>query len=185
MEIDKKFRKAIGKVARMFGYKAESRFGRVMWYVFITSAAIVTLIVAVVLITRAYKSVKEYHEDRKYERMVNNPTYLHDYDNKYVSPYVIYHEPDCYYDCCDIQGYLFNTTLGRRTETGIEWICRSSDGDSLTCYCKNDKRGYFNRFTGEVAVPPQYEKAWIFSEGLACVMEKDASLHRPQWTKGD
>ena len=176
MKKNSMFKRAAGWVARMFGYKAESRFGRVMWHVFFTSAAVVTCIVAVALVTRAYKSLKEYHESRKYERRVTSPTYLHDYDNKYVSPYVIYHEPDCYYDCCDTQGYLFNTTIGRRTVTGIDWICRSSDGDSLACYCKNDKRGYFNRFTGEVVVPSQYEKAWIFSEGLACVMEQ-GKLH--------
>lgn len=174
MKKDNSFKQAARWVARMFGYKAESRFGRVMWYVFFTSAAIVTLIVAVVLVTRVFKSVKEYHEARRYERMVNSSTYLHDYDNKYVSPYVIYHDYD--YDNCDSKGYLFNTTIGRRTETGIQWICRSSDGDSLACYCKNDKRGYFNRFTGEVVVAPQYEKAWIFSEGLACVME-NGMLH--------
>lgn len=170
MKKDNSFKQAARWVARMFGYKAESRFGRVMWHVFFTSAAVVTLIVAVVFVTRAFKSVKEHHEVRRYERMVNSPTYLHDYDNKYVSPYVIYH------DDYPSSGYLYNTTLGRRTETGIQWMYRSSDGDSLACYNKNNKRGYFNRFTGEVVVPPQYEKAWIFSEGLACVME-NGMLH--------
>ncbi len=141
-----------------------------MWYVFFTSAAIVTFVIVFGHITRAIRSVKEYRDDRRYERMMNSPTYLHDYENKYVSPYVIYH------DDYPSSGYLYNTTLGRRTETGIQWICRSSDGDSLACYCKNDKRGYFNRFTGKLVVPPQYEKAWIFSEGLACVME-NGMLH--------
>ncbi|MCR4848098.1 MAG: WG repeat-containing protein, partial [Bacteroidales bacterium] len=47
-------------------------------------------------------------------------------------------------------------------------------GDSLSVFCSSTKgkRGYFNRFTGEVAVPAQYEKAWIFSEGMACVLDK-------------
>ena len=69
---------------------------------------------------------------------------------------------------------LYNTTLGHRTATGIQWICKSSDGDSLAVYCTNDehKRGYVNRFTGEVVIPAQYEKAWIFSEGVACVYNK-------------
>ena len=170
MKKDNVFKQAARWVARMFGYKAESRFGRVMWHVFFTSAAIVTLVVAVEHITRGIRSVKEYRDERRYERMVNSPTYLHDYDNKYVSPYVIYH------DDYPNAGYLYNTTLGRRTETDIQWMYRSSDGDSLACYSKNDKRGYFNRFTGEVVVPPQYEKAWIFSDGVACVMEK-GKLH--------
>lgn len=145
------------------------------------AARIAILILAVALIIWAFGKLKNYlreckyeREEREYKRMVNSPTYLHDYDNKYVSPYVIYHDySDDYYSS---RGYLFNTTLGQRTETGIQWICQSSDGDSLTCYCKDDKRGYFNRFSGAVVVPPQYEKAWIFSEGLACVMEK-GTLH--------
>ena len=170
MKKDNAFKQAARWAARMFGYKAESRFGRVMWYVLFTSAAIVTFVIVVGHITRAIRSVKEYRDDRRYERVVNSPTYLHDYENKYVSPYVIYH------DDYPSSGYLYNTTLGRRTETGIQWICRSSDGDSLACYCKNDKRGYFNRFTGKLVVSPQYEKAWIFSEGLACVME-NGMLH--------
>ena len=145
------------------------------------AARIAILIVAIALVVWAFCKVKSYLQEckderaeREYERMVNSPTYLHDYDNKYVSPFVIYHDYD--FDYCNSRGYLFNTTFGRRTETGIQWICPSSDGDSLTCYSKDDKRGYFNRFTGEVVVSPQYEKAWIFSEGLACVMEK-GTLH--------
>lgn len=157
-------------VARMFGYKAESKFGRFVWRVFATSAAIVALLVAIALVINVYDEIESARKERKYNRMVNSPTYLHDYRNQYVSPYVIYHD--------DYSGYLYNTTLGQRTATGIQWICKSSDGDSLTCFStiKVCKRGYFNRFTGEVVIPAQYEKAWIFSEGVACVMEK-GTLH--------
>ena len=157
-------------VARMFGYKAESKLGRFVWRVFATSAAIVALLVAIALVINVYDEIESACKERKYNRMVNSPTYLHDYRNQYVSPYVIYHD--------DYSGYLYNTTLGQRTATGIQWICKSSDGDSLTCFStiKVCKRGYFNRFTGEVVIPAQYEKAWIFSEGVACVMEK-GTLH--------
>ena len=145
-------------------FKPETRFGKIVWRVFAISSSIVVLIGAIVLVRWAIGEIGYNRRVKQYERMVNSPTYLHDYYNNYVSPCVIFHD--------DFPGYLYNTTLGRRTETGIEWICKSSDGDSLACYNKDDKRGYFNRFTGEVAIPPQYEKAWIFSEGLACVMEK-------------
>ena len=37
------------------------------------------------------------------------------------------------------------------------------------------KRGYLNRFTGEVILPAIYSRAWVFSEGLAAV-EKDNKL---------
>ena len=149
-------------------FKPETRFGKIVWRVFAINSAIVMTIGAIVLIKWAIGEIGDFRRTKKYERMVNSPTYLHDYSNQYVSPCLIFHEEwDCGYP-----SYLYNTALGRRTETDIQWICKSSDGDSLTCYSKNDKRGYFNRFTGEVVIPPQYEKAWIFSEGLACVMEK-------------
>lgn len=153
-------------VAKMFGYKAENKFGRIMWRVFATSAAIVALLVAIALVINVYDEIESACKDRKYKRITNSPTYLHPNSNQYVSPYVIYHD--------GFSGYLYNTTLGRRTTTGIYLICKSSDGDSLVCFYANKelKRGYFNRFTGEVVIPAQYEKAWVFSEGVACVMEK-------------
>ena len=114
-------------VAKMFGYKAENKYARGVWYVFATSAAIFALIFVTILVFDVVDLVKDLCEDAKYERMVNSPTYLHDYCNQYVSPYVIYHD--------DFPGYLYNTTLGQRTATGVQWICKSSDGDSLACFC--------------------------------------------------
>ena len=153
-------------VARMFGYKAENKYARGVWYVFATSAAALTLYFAVALTIFIVDDVGDIINDYKYHRKENCPTYLHDFDNQYVSPYVVYH--DWY------PSYIYNLRTGRRTLTDVQWICKSSDGDSLTCFSTNEehKRGYFNRFTGELAIPAQYEKAWIFSEGVACVYEK-------------
>lgn len=155
-------------VARMFGYKSESKFGRVVWYLFSTAVTILAIYLVVTLIAIVVGEIRDAVVDWKYERKVNNPTYLHDFCNTYVSPYVVYHD--------GYPSYLYHTTQGKRTLTGISWICKSSDGDSLTFYCttmaEGDKRGYFNRFTGEAAIPAQYDKAWIFSDGLACVFEQ-------------
>ena len=157
-------------VGKMFGYKAENKYARGVWYVFATSAAVFALIFTTALVFEVVDLIKDSCEDAKYERMVNSPTYLHDCCNQYVSPYVIYHD--------GYQGYLYNTFQGHRTLTGVQWICKSSDGDSIAVYCTNEehKRGYFNRFTGEEVVPAQFEKAWIFSEGVACVYDK-GTLH--------
>lgn len=159
-------RRAARWVARMFGYKAENKYARGVWYVFATCAAIITLYVAVVLTIVVVEEADIVCSNLRYRCKTNSPTYLHAYDNQYVSPYVIYHD--------DCPSYLYNTIRGRRTLTGIHWICTSSDGDSLTCFStiKEHKRGYFNRYTGEVAIPEQYTKAWVFSEDLACVMDK-------------
>lgn len=153
-------------VGKMFGYKAENKFARGVWYVFATSASVFALILLTAVVFNVVDLVKEYCDDVKYEHMVNSPTYLHEWDNQYVSPYVIYHS--------NCPTYLYNTITGRRTATDIRWICKSSDGDSLACFStvEDQKRGYFNRFTGEVVIPAQFQKAWVFSEGVACVMDK-------------
>ena len=151
----------------MFGYKAESRFGRVVWHVFATSAAIVVLFIAIVFISDAIERIRDIRSDREYERQQNDVTYLHDYCNYYVSPYVIHHD--------GYPTYLYNTMKRKRTISDVEWVCQSAD-DSLAVYNQNDKRGYFNILTGEPVIPAQYEKAWVFSEGVAWVMEQ-GQLH--------
>jgi hypothetical protein len=164
--IGRGIKRAARWVGKMFGYKAENKFAKIVWYVFATSAAIFTVYLAVALTIEIIDGVGDIISDCKYRRMNNSPTYLHDYGNEYVSPYVIYHS--------SCPTYLYNTTTGRRTATDIRWISMSSDGDSLVCFStvEEQKRGYFNRFTGEVVIPARYEKAWIFSDGLACVMDK-------------
>ena len=161
-------KKAARWVARMFGYKAENKYARGVWYVFATAAAVVTLYVAIALTLVIIQEVDRHMLDRQSKREANDPTFLHNYRNTYVSPYVVHHDGS--------PNYLYNMRTGRRTLTGINWIAKPSDGDSLACFCAGydheRKRGYFNVFTGEPVIPAQYDKAWIFSDGLACVYEK-------------
>ena len=59
-------------VAKMFGYKAESKLGRFVWRVFATSAAIVALLVAIALVINVYNHIDRACERREYQRMVNS-----------------------------------------------------------------------------------------------------------------
>ena len=52
----------------------------------------------------------------------------------------------------------------------IDWT-QDSANDSLSVFCSEGKRGYYNSFTGEIAVPAQYRRAWVFSDGLAAVQK--------------
>ena len=63
-----------------------------------------------------------------------------------------------------------NTATGKKTIEGIslDWT-QPSRGDSLAVFCSKNKRGYYNMYTGEIAVPAQYRRAWVFSDGLAAV----------------
>ncbi len=58
---------------------------------------------------------------------------------------------------------------GKKTIKDVNWMEMPLGEDSLVCYSKGRKRGYFNLFTGEPVIKPQYDHAWIFSEGLAAV----------------
>ena len=60
---------------------------------------------------------------------------------------------------------------------GLDWVA-VPDGltDTLAVFCKDGKRGYMNRFSGQVEIPAQYRRAWVFSEGLACVETEDCRL---------
>lgn len=63
-----------------------------------------------------------------------------------------------------------NATTGVTTikDIRIDWTQRSRN-DSLAVFCSDNKRGYYNMYTGEIAIPAQYRRAWVFSEGLAAV----------------
>ena len=57
----------------------------------------------------------------------------------------------------------------------VDWVATSNDNDSLAVFARKGKRGYLNRFTGEVVIPAIYSRAWVFCEGLAAV-ERDGEL---------
>lgn len=68
-----------------------------------------------------------------------------------------------------------NLEENRITIDKVDWAVRSWGKDTLGVFSLGNQRGYFNCLTGKIAIPLQYEKAWIFSEGLACVL-KDGKL---------
>lgn len=70
---------------------------------------------------------------------------------------------------------IVNTASGKTMMDGIEWLHASEayHEDSLVLFSKENRRGYFDRYTGEVVIPTQYRHAWIFSEGLAAVVKDD------------
>lgn len=70
-------------------------------------------------------------------------------------------------------GRLEQVSTGRITLDDVDWVAVSVDDDSLAVYSKDGLRGYFNRFSGEVSIPAQYLRAWVFSDGVAAVSDGD------------
>ena len=135
------------------------RFQRFFWYVFAISASVVTFFLALALVTSFIDLMYD-----KYYR----PHHCDDPNCnqiEFVSHNVYYHNHH------DGKGYLFNARTGEKLLRHVAWIAKPDKKDSLVCYSDGEKRGYFNRYTGKVAIAPKYNHAWIFSGGIASVEE--------------
>ncbi len=71
--------------------------------------------------------------------------------------------------------FIYNHNTGKATIKRVDWVVKSDD-DSLAVFAKKGKRGYVSTVTGEVMIPAEYEKAWLFSEGLAAVQKDNRIL---------
>ena len=59
----------------------------------------------------------------------------------------------------------------------LKWVADTPERDSLTVFCdKYDRRGFLNVNTGKIVIEGKYEHAWVFSEGLAAVVEPDGKM---------
>ena len=78
-----------------------------------------------------------------------------------------------------------NTATGKKLTPKLQYIYKGFVSDTLTVFEDNNgKRGYLNAYTGEIAIPAQFEHAWIFSEGVGAVVT-DGKLafidHQGNW----
>ncbi len=73
---------------------------------------------------------------------------------------------------------VYDCTKGEFTTGKINWMSEVSENDSIAVYALSKKRGYINVNTGRIIIDAEandYNKAWVFSEGLAAVM-KDGKI---------
>ena len=154
---------ALGWFFGLFGYKRDGNFAKCVWGLFASSAAVIVAIMAGMLVW----SLGETFYEKHYKE-------AHCYDpecscSQHLSRNVYYHNQ------YDGKGYVFNTLTGEKTVKHIDWIVEPTGKDSLVCYSDGKKRGYFNKYSGQVVIEPKYNHAWIFSEGIACV-DEDGSI---------
>lgn len=71
-------------------------------------------------------------------------------------------------------GWISGRLDEKKLIENVDWVVVPYDGDSLAVFSQNRKRGYFNRFTGKVSIPPRFDAAWIFSNGIAAVADADS-----------
>ena len=71
---------------------------------------------------------------------------------------------------------IYDNVKDKVVEKGIDRVVLPADGDSLTVFFRNGLRGYLNANTGKVIIPEQYRRAWVFSEGLAAVVNESGKI---------
>lgn len=151
-----------GFIGRLFGYKDGSSYAKVLWRI---SATCLTALLVLFTGALLYSFINDV-VIRKWISPSLNP----EWKCRYISNHVIF-QKDYWSDATRV----YNKKTREVTLEDADWIATSNDHDSLAVFSKNGKRGYLNRFTGEVAIPATYSRAWVFSEGLAAV-EKDGRL---------
>ena len=75
-------------------------------------------------------------------------------------------------------GYVKNNYTDKKVLRDVKWVIKSDNQkDTLACYASKGYRGFLDVRTGCPVIPAErYTKAWLFSEGLAAVMEKDSTI---------
>ncbi|NVO20248.1 MAG: WG repeat-containing protein [Bacteroidetes bacterium] len=78
-------------------------------------------------------------------------------------------------NCREIEYYngnvkLLNVFTGKVTTPRMDWISEPGIWDTTTVFSMKGRRGYLNKFSGEITIPAQYSRAWKFSEGLGAVV---------------
>ena len=137
----------------ILGMKDDSAYGKILRRIVGTCFTLMVLLGTSAAVVGTYEGIAGAFDD-------DSKVF---YDIQYLSRNANYYISECGED-----GYVENAD-GKKTITGIKWINKPLGFDSLVCYSDGEKRGYFNLYTGNVAIEPQYAHAWIFSEGVAAV----------------
>lgn len=154
---------ALGCFFGMFGYKRDGKYAKIIWGLFATSSAVIVTVFAVALLCMASHELSSRY--RGHSDCVNP----YCYDNTCVNRDIYFHYRT------KGKGFVYNIRTGKKLLKNVEWIALPSGKDSLVCFSNGKKRGYFSKNTGKVVVAPQYDHAWVFSEGVASV-EKDGYI---------
>ena len=94
----------------------------------------------------------------------------HDYDRPLSENIAIHY-------CFGNAVRIYNIEADKYVTPRLKWVADTPERDSLTVFCdKNDKRGFLNVNTGEVVIDAVYKHAWVFSEGLAAVVEPNGRM---------
>ena len=140
-------------VSNIFSWKNKTPFWRVIWLS-------ITVCIVTFTLLLCFSFYREYCRKESYREY---------YDTKLSDNYKF---RDGGYN--DGNSYIYDSRTRKKIIKGIDWIALPQNGDSLFIVAKNGKRGFVNRYTGQIAIPFNYDAAWSFSDESAAVCEGDS-----------
>lgn len=135
-------------IKNIFSWKNKTPFWRVVW-------ATITVCLVALTCGVGYEIYKEYQ--REYRWVQSEPI---SYNLRFTRP-----------EYSRSPGWIANKSTNEVITKNVDWVKVSADEDSLAVFSSKGKRGYLNRYSGKIAIQPQYDKAWIFSSGVAGVVK--------------
>ena len=152
----------MGILARFLGYESSDRYMKNIWKVTVgcvcTVVTILTMMFLYVFVNEIV--MDEWYRIAKHIACIGTPN-----EERYLSNHISFQK-------FGTKSRIVNMITGEVTMRNVEEIVTSrGNKDSLAVFFKNGKRGFLNRYTGKVAIPAKYSKAWVFSEGMAAVVE--------------
>lgn len=80
------------------------------------------------------------------------------------------------------ESYIYDRETNEKIISDVDFIGVPQPGDSIWVFAQHSifshwvggKRGYLNINTGNIIAEPQFDKAWIFSSGVAAVCKDDS-----------
>lgn len=150
----------LGWFFRLLGYGKKNVFAKCVWGIFAVCLFVVVVFSGVGMVCSLCRELS-----REFSCEVGVCSREYCWRNTPVCGDICYHESD------DENGYIYNKQTRKKLVRDVEWIAMPQGDDSLVCFSDGEKRGYFSKYTGRVVVEPKYTRAWVFSEGLACVEE--------------
>lgn len=148
---------AFSFIGKFLGYKKDTPFDRM-----IARACSVSLTVVVALI--AVAAFTSFIEEIAYPQWIRPYTSEKVYSERHLSNHILFQE--MYYQ---EDGRVYDEVKDKVILDNVDWVVTSGDKDSLAVFSIDGKRGYMNRYTGEIVLPAIYSRAWVFSEGIAAV----------------
>lgn len=155
--------KVFGYIGRFFGFRKGTSFDRMI-------ARICSIGLTVIVVLIAIAALSSFVEEVAYPKWIRPYVSEKVYSERHLSNHILFQE--MYYR---ENGRLYDWVKEKVVLDNVDWVVTSGDKDSLAVFCKDGKRGYLNRCTGEIVLPAIYSRAWVFSEGVAAV-EKNGKL---------